>query len=94
MHHVNREDMMSEKNRKIVRRNRKPAERTIIFASVIGGLSLDQTRSLLKEAGFGDRDLPNRSWELLNSAYLPKLKENPSIIGEWIFSPPAMGDIE
>lgn len=81
------------KTRRIVQRNRKPAERAIIFASLVGGLSLEDTRKLLKEAGYGDRGLPDRSWVLLNEAYLPRFKENPRLMGESIFAPKPMGDL-
>lgn len=80
-------------NSKIRGRNRKPAERAIIFASLLGGLSLERTRELLKEAGYGDRDLPERSWILLKDAYLPKFKENLDFVGESIFFPKTMNNL-
>lgn len=79
--------------RRIVQRPRKPAERAIIFAALMGGLSLEQTRKLLKDAGFGDRDLPSRSWVLLNEAYRPRFASNLQFMGESIYSPKPMGDL-
>jgi len=84
----------SSRPRRIVRRNRKPAERAIIFGALVGGLSLESTRALLVEAGYGDRELPDRSWELLNAAYLPRFIKNPHFLGECIYSPRAMGDFD
>lgn len=80
--------------RRIVKRNRKPSERAIIFGALVGGLSLESTRALLEEAGFGDRDLPQRSWELLKTVYLPKFLTSNHFLGECIYSPRAMGDFE
>jgi len=79
--------------RRIVRRNRKPAERAIIFAALVGGLSLEATRKLLDEAGYGDRGLPERAWVLLRDAYLPKFLANPQFIGESIYSPMTMSEL-
>jgi hypothetical protein len=81
------------RTRRIVQRNRRPAERAIIFAALMGGLTLEETRKLLAEAGYSDRSLPERSWVLLNEAYLPKFRENHRFMGESIFTPKAMGDL-
>ena len=86
--------MSDTKKRRIIQRNRKPAERAIIFGALVGGLSLDSTRALLEDAGYGDRALPDRSWEILKSAYLPKFMVNPHFLGECIYSPRAMGDFD
>jgi len=83
-----------ESKRRIVRRNRKPAERAIIFAGLVGGLTIDETRELLDEAGFGGDGLPLRSWELLQQAYLPEFLKNPTLIGESIYAPKPMGDLK
>lgn len=80
--------------RRIVRRNRKPSERAIIFAGLIGGLTLDEVRELLDEAGFGGENLPLRSWELLQAAYLPEFLKNPTLLGQSIYSPKPMGDLK
>lgn len=85
--------MTTTLKRRIVRRNRKPAERAIIFAALVGGLSLDETRKLLDEAGYGDRGLPERAWFLLREAYLPKFLANPQFIGESIYSPKTMTEL-
>ena len=79
--------------RRIVQRHRKPAERAIIFASLVSGLTLEQTRQLLKDAGFGDRELPERSWTLLTNAYLPRFLNNLRFMGESIYAPKPMGDL-
>lgn len=80
--------------KRIVRRNRKPAERAIIFAAIVGDLPLDKTRELLQEAGYGDRELPDRSWELLRNVYRPKILQSPELLGEFIYKPKAMGDLD
>lgn len=72
-------------------RNRTPAERAVIYAALVGGLTLDQTRKLLTDAGFGE--LPDSSWEMLNRKYLPKFASDPGLIGRSIYAPKAMGDL-
>lgn len=73
-------------------RNRTPAERAVIFASLLGELSLEQTRKLLKDSGFGE--LPDSSWEMLNRAYLPKFRSNPKLLGESIYSPKPISELD
>lgn len=73
-------------------RNRTPAERAIIYAAVMGELSLEETRELLKSAGFGH--LPDASWSMLTKTYLPKFRENPRLIGQSIHSPLSLGDLK
>ena len=72
-------------------RNRTPAERAIIYAAVMGELSLEETRELLKSAGFGH--MPESSWDMLKRKYLPEFRKNPRLIGECIHKPKSMGDI-
>lgn len=79
--------------RRIVQRPRKPAEEAKMIASLVSGLNLEQTRLLLKDAGFGDHELPKRSWTLLTEAYSPRFLNNPRLMGESICAPKPMGGL-
>lgn len=73
-------------------RNKLPAERAVVFACALGGLSLDETRAILREAGLPD-DLPDSSWEMVLRKYVPSFVEAPSSLGKNILSPSPMGDL-
>lgn len=75
------------------RGRRKPAERAIIYAAVVGGLTIEQTKEMLIEAGFGGR-IPKTSWEMLNRVYLPQFLSDPNFLGESIYKPLPMGALK
>lgn len=70
---------------------RKPAERAIVFAGLVGNLSLDQVNELLDSVGF--RHVPQASWEMLNRAYLPEFQKDFKLLGESIHKPRKLGDL-
>ena len=74
-------------------RIKTPSERAIIYAGVLGNLTLEQVNDLLVGAGFPG-DLPKSSWEMLHRAYRPRFLEEPVLLGECIYSPRAVGDLE
>jgi len=48
-------------------RNRTPTERAIIYAGILGGLTLDQINGLLKQTQ--TREVPEKSYEAMKKAY-------------------------
>lgn len=70
---------------------RKPAERAILLAGLVGGLTLEQVNELLTSTGF--TSVPMASWEMLNRAYLPAFQKDPKLLGESIYKPRKMGDL-
>ena len=72
-------------------RNRTPAERAIIYAALMGGLDLEETRELLQSVNLGP--LPDTSWEMLQRKYLPALQADHRVLGQSIHNPNALGDL-
>ena len=81
----------STQPRKGKTRNRKPAERAIIYAGLVGNLTREAVCDLLREAGFPD--IKESSWKVLAREYLPVFTKNPSEIGSNIYRPRQISDL-
>jgi hypothetical protein len=68
------------------RKNRTPAERTIIFGAVLGQVSLERLNELLHSVGA--RPLPPGSYRWVSDYYLPRFAKDWSRLGEAVESPP------
>ena len=73
-------------------RNKEPAERAITFAALLGGLTLRQARKLLRDAGF--EPVTSGSWEIMQRVYAPVFKHDLELMGESIFRPRSMTNLE
>jgi hypothetical protein len=82
-------------------RSRTPSERAIIFAGVLGGLSLEQINKLLEPLVPTAASVPDSSYLMMRKDYFDKMVEgigsrasdetNP--FGEMIFHPKPIGDL-
>lgn len=63
------------------RRNRTPAERAIIYASVLAGLGPDGTTTLLKSVGA--RAMNANSYKEIERNYLPYFADDLEFKGPW-----------
>ncbi|MCM2564505.1 MULTISPECIES: hypothetical protein [Janthinobacterium] len=77
-------------------RVRTPAERAIIYAGVLGGLSLEQLNNLLAQTN--TRCVPAASYESMKKTYVPfwiagmeTKGEGPNIFGKEIYHPTPWG---
>jgi hypothetical protein len=66
---------------------RTPAARAIIYAGIFGGLTFDEVNRLLEEAGFADQAIPHQIFESIRTNEAPIFRENPTLLGEFIYKP-------
>lgn len=74
---------------------RKPFERAIIYAGVLGGLSLDELNALLLDGSPGAVRVPESSYRSMRSTYFPhwtaaignKASVSQNAFGDHIFRP-------
>lgn len=79
--------------------NRTPAERAIIFAAVLGGLTLDELNALLPPA---TRKVPESSYQMMRNTYFEAFvkgigtrpSQGRNGFGEMLDHPPPMSDLE
>jgi hypothetical protein len=75
-------------------RNWTPAERAIIYAGAIGGLSLERVNELLASAqSTSPRSLPAVSYDWIKRSYVPRFATEPALLGECIEHPRPDGDL-
>jgi hypothetical protein len=80
---------------------RKPFERAIIYAGVLGGLSLDELNALLLDGSPGAAKVPESSYRSMRSTYFPhwtaaigdKASVSQNAFGEHIFHPQPWGEL-
>jgi len=80
-------------------KKRTPSERAIIYAGVLGGLSIEQIDELL--AAVGAAALNSNSHEMLRGTYFGQMVagigdapcESPNAFGDSIYRPKPMGDL-
>jgi hypothetical protein len=73
---------------------RTPAARAIIYAGIFGGLTFDEVNRLLEEAGFADQAIPHQTFESIRSNEALIFRENPTLLGEFIYKPRSRGWIK
>jgi len=80
---------------------RKPFERAIIYAGVLGGLSLDDLNALLLDGSPGAVRVPESSYRSMRSTYFPhwtsaigdKASVSQNAFGDHIFHPQPWGEL-
>lgn len=59
----------------------------------MGDLTKAQAEELLREAGLGaHQPIPDGTWGMLASNYVPHFRANPHALGEFIYHPRKVGD--
>jgi len=69
-----------------------PAQRAVVYAGVLGGLSLERINELLK--AFGPRELSLSTYEWIRREYVPYFLNDLKRLGRSIELPPTSGDIQ
>lgn len=80
---------------------RKPFERAIIYAGVLGGLSRDELNVLLQDGSPGAARVPESSYRSMRSTYFPhwtaaigdKASVSQNAFGDHIFRPQPWGEL-
>lgn len=80
---------------------REPFERAIIYAGVLGGLSLDELNKLLQDGSPGAARVPENSYRSMRSTYFPHWAEaigdkapvSQNAFGDHIFRPQPWGEL-
>lgn len=74
-------------------KKRPPCARAIIYAAVLGELEKADAEKLLLDAGLGAyQSIPDGTWKMLKSKYVPYFRENPKALGKFIYKPMPVGD--
>lgn len=73
-------------------RNKSQAERAILFAAAVGGLSRDKADELMAESGF--EPVNPSSWDMVLDKYVPHFEKHPELLGWCILKPMSITDLK
>ncbi|XXT16681.1 hypothetical protein WME94_41270 [Sorangium sp. So ce429] len=73
-------------------KRRTEAERAIIYAGVMGGLSNERVDALLRQVG--GRPLAPGSYQWVKKQYVPYFRNDPSRLGAALEHPPTSGQVK
>lgn len=73
-------------------KRRRPVERAVIYAGVLGGLTIEQINELLADAGL-PATLGDSTYKSIQRNEVPVWLKEPSRLGEHIYKPQTRGDL-
>jgi hypothetical protein len=67
------------------------AQRAIVYAAAVGGLTEDQCNKILASAKFPA--VNSSSWKMVQANYVPAFKQRPELIGKCVVKPRSIRDL-
>lgn len=71
---------------------RPPGARAIVYAGAFGGLTRDRVNEMLRSAGWAEHEVPESTWDMIQSNEVPLFRADPSEMGNFIERPRSRSD--